>query len=178
MKLAANVIAPIAIVGGSVVALHGAWSPSRPLPATGSVARAEAARAPAIATTLPSDDDARSSTIPTLSTNVEAAPTPIAATDGPKRKVDTFNAQVALIDRARARAAAGDAGGTLQAVDEYDHRFPGGLLSEEALLLRVEAVAMRGGRDSAAALAKRFLIEYPRSVHAERLRTYLERSSH
>lgn len=177
-KLAANVIAPIAIVGGSVVALHGAWSPGRTPPAGGSVARTEAARAPDSATTFAADDRAPSSMIPTSSTTMAAAPTPTTAPDSPKRKVDTFNAQVALIDRARARASAGDAGGTLQAVDEYDHRFPGGLLSEEALLLRIEAVAMRGGRDSATALAKRFLIEYPRSVHADRLRSYLERSSH
>jgi hypothetical protein len=96
-----------------------------------------------------------------------------APTDAAKRKGDTFSAQLALIDRARSLAVAGDLAGTLRSVDEYDRRFPGGLLSEEALLLRVEVVAASGGRAAAAHLARQFLAEYPRSVHADRLRPLL-----
>jgi hypothetical protein len=102
---------------------------------------------------------------------------PTAAAEAVKRKVDTFGAQVTIIDRARAAALAGDPVAALQAVDEYDRRFPGGLLAEEALLLRIEAVVAREGRDAASSLAKRFLAEYPRSVHADRLRLLLTRGS-
>ena len=82
-------------------------------------------------------------------------------------------AQVALVDRGRALVAAGDTAGALRVVDEYARRFPRGALSEEAALLRIEAVYARGDRTATAALARRFRAEYPRSVHADKIRWML-----
>jgi hypothetical protein len=78
--------------------------------------------------------------------------------------------QLVLVDHARALATSGDSAAALRAVDEYDRRFPGGALSEEASLVRIEAVAARGDRDHAAALAERFVAEHPGSVYADRVR--------
>jgi hypothetical protein len=90
---------------------------------------------------------------------------------------DSMREQLALIDRARARMGSGDPAGALRELDRYDREFPGGMLSEEALLLRVEAFAAQGDRASTAALARRFLSAYPRSVHASRVRGVLARIS-
>jgi hypothetical protein len=177
LRLALNIVAPIAIVGGSIAALEGAWNRSpttSPVPVLSAVAAPSSATLPPVASVKLS---VRSSTV-TPSTEPLARPIAAVSIETAKRKVDTFAAQVALIDRARALAGAGNSAGTLRAVDEYDRRFPGGLLSEEALLLRTEAVLASGGRDAASGLAQRFLAEYPRSVHADRLRSLLERGSH
>ena len=82
-------------------------------------------------------------------------------------------AQVALVDRARALVAAGDTSGALRVTDEYAKRFPRGALSEEAALLRIEAVNARGDRAAVVALARRFRAEYPRSVHADKVQWML-----
>jgi len=81
--------------------------------------------------------------------------------------------QVGLVDTARALVASGDPGGALRAIDAYDHRFPHGLLAEEASLLRIQALAARGDRGAAALLAQRFHAEHPRSVHTDKIRWLL-----
>jgi hypothetical protein len=77
--------------------------------------------------------------------------------------------QIEWIDRARSLAESGDSAAALQAVDQYDRKFPRGALSEEAALVRVEALVARGDRASAAALARRFLVAHPHSVHVAKL---------
>ena len=175
LMLTTHVAAPIAVLAGIAVALHG--TPHRE------------ARAPRAANPAPSVE-VKSAGISTM-----PDPTPVVApsdrlpmaterdsrraTAGevPRRRLDTYGAQVELIDRARALASARDSAGALRALDEYDRRFPGGLLSEEASLLRIEELAARGDRETASGLARRFLAEYPRSVHAERLQPLLGKRS-
>jgi hypothetical protein len=179
LRLAVNIAAPVVVVAGSIVAVESALGPSRSTPGVGPVVSERA-------TPRPSADSAGDALVspPLPLSPMEPPAEPSArsglalAAEAARRKVDTFSEQVALIDRARTSAGAGDSAGTLQAVEEYDHRFPRGLLSEEALLLRIEAVAARRGREAASGLARRFLAEYPRSVHADRLRGLLERGSH
>jgi hypothetical protein len=86
---------------------------------------------------------------------------------------DNLREQAELLDRARARIATGDPGGGLAVLDDFDRRFGGKPLSEESLLLRIEALARRGDRNTAAALGRQFLKMYPASVHAERLSALL-----
>ncbi len=92
-----------------------------------------------------------------------------AARSGARGPAWEVQAQVALVDRARALVRAGDPGGALRVVDEYGRRFPRGVLSEEASLLRIEAVVARGDRVAASDLARRFRAEYPRSVHLDKV---------
>jgi hypothetical protein len=104
---------------------------------------------------------------PRATTRVVAGTTPATP------PADSLREQAALLDRARARIAAGDPGGSLAVLDDYDRRFPGAPLSEEALLLRIEALARRGDRSAAAALGRQFLKRYPESVHTDRLSALL-----
>jgi len=80
-----------------------------------------------------------------------------------------IRAQIALIDEAHAalkRHAPGDA---LRAVDLYSSRYPGGLLDQEAAVIRIEAVDQSGNHARAASLARAFLAKHPASAHAKRL---------
>jgi TolA-binding protein len=144
--------------------------------------------APAVAATVAAPRD-EAAAPPVIAPAVAPMPgSPLAALDeavraprragsqrGPAREASGADvpAQVALVDRARALVAAGDTSGALRAADEYTKRFPRGALSEEAALLRIEAVYARGDRGAVAALARRFRAEYPRSVHADKLQWML-----
>jgi outer membrane protein assembly factor BamD (BamD/ComL family) len=78
------------------------------------------------------------------------------------------------LDRARAAIVAGDAGAGLVALDRYAAAFPRGALAEEATLLRIKALVMRGDRARARALARSFMAARPRDPHIEELRLLLE----
>ncbi|HEY4013029.1 MAG TPA: outer membrane protein assembly factor BamD [Polyangiaceae bacterium] len=124
--------------------------------------------APAVAAPV-----AVSSPAPISLEEVAAAPRRAGSSRAPAREGADMPAQVALVDRGRSLVAAGDTAGALRAIDEYGKRFPRGALSEEAALLRIEAVYARGDRAATVALAKRFRAEYPRSVHADKIRWML-----
>jgi outer membrane protein assembly factor BamD (BamD/ComL family) len=81
---------------------------------------------------------------------------------------------VALLDKARAALAAGDTGDALRTVDDYDARFPGGSLWQEATVLRIEALLHQGKQREAADLADRFLGSQPKSPYAAKIRGMLD----
>jgi TolA-binding protein len=83
----------------------------------------------------------------------------------------TLADEVASLDAARSALASGNASAALRALDDHDRRFPGGALGPEGTVLRIEALAQRGDRGSAAALARAFLAAHPRSPHAARIRS-------
>ena len=81
--------------------------------------------------------------------------------------------QAALVDRARAALASGDAATAARLADEYDARFPSGVLGQEATVVRIQALVMRGDIASARVLGERFLAENGASPHAARVRRLL-----
>ncbi|HSY24433.1 MAG TPA: outer membrane protein assembly factor BamD [Polyangiaceae bacterium] len=97
-----------------------------------------------------------------------------AAATAPRGAQDAdFAEQVRLVDRARALVAAGDASGALGTIDAYERRFPHGILAEEAALVRIQAMQARGDRAEAGSLARRFLAQYPESVHRSKVQWLL-----
>jgi TolA-binding protein len=82
--------------------------------------------------------------------------------------------QIVLVDRARAAVAAQQPATALAALDEYQRRFPGGVLAQEATLLRIDALLARGDKASAARLGRQFLQRYPRSPMAARVKTLID----
>jgi hypothetical protein len=85
-----------------------------------------------------------------------------------------FGRQVVMLDHARSIASSGNIAGVLHILDDYDRQFPNGILSEEATLIRIQALLARGEQTTAAALASRFLKVNPRSVHADRIHRLIE----
>lgn len=110
-----------------------------------------------------------SSAAPTVSRPVAPAPRPTTSA------VVGIQEQIALIDRARSSASAGQPGATLAALDEYQQRFPRGVLQQEATMLRIEALLARGDRANATRLGKSFLAQYPRSAFSPRVKSLIER---
>jgi TolA-binding protein len=114
-----------------------------------------------------------------------AAPPPVLAPSTPERQLPTparvpkgasgpgIEAQIALIDRARAAVAAHEPAQAMSALSEYQRRFPGGVLTQEATLLRIEALVAQGDQASAARLGRQFLARYPRSQLAARVKTLI-----
>ena len=91
----------------------------------------------------------------------------------PARAREGLESEIAAVDLARGQAASGDWAGALRSLDAHNRRYPNGVLSEEADLLRLEAVAAERENAVAALLAQRFLVRHPASVHAETVRSLL-----
>jgi hypothetical protein len=70
----------------------------------------------------------------------------------------------ALVEAAQAALARDDAPGALAALARHAHDYPDGALAEEAAALRVQALA-RVDDAAAREAARRFLEQYPESIH-------------
>ncbi len=77
--------------------------------------------------------------------------------------------QVALVDEARQKLGSGQPQGAIVTLNRYQRDFPRGALGQEAMLLRIEALAQMGDRSAARALAGRFLTSQPSSPHRKRI---------
>lgn len=77
--------------------------------------------------------------------------------------------EVASLDRVRASLARGDARAALRQLDEYNRAFPTSVLSDEALVLQVDALLAAGDRAAAVTLGRRFLAANPASPHVAHL---------
>jgi TolA-binding protein len=85
----------------------------------------------------------------------------------------TLSEQVAALDRARAALDARDGAKARKLVDAYEAEYPGGAFTQEAEVVRIEALSRDGNRAEAERAGKRFLAAYPKSPHAPRVRTLL-----
>jgi TolA-binding protein len=81
--------------------------------------------------------------------------------------------QVAAVDRARAALDAGDAARARRLVDSYEAEYPNGAVTQEAEVVRIEALVHEGNRVEADRVGKRFLSAYPKTPHAVRVRALL-----
>ena len=81
--------------------------------------------------------------------------------------------QIALLDGARAALAAGDGARAKALASRYELQFPNGAFSQEAEVLRIEAMLAQGDRDGATRAGARFLQSHPSSPHAAHVRELL-----
>jgi hypothetical protein len=105
---------------------------------------------------------------------VASAPPPVAS--APPRPPATLSEEVTALDRARSALNGGDPAAALHALDDYDQVLHGTHLSEEATLLRIEALSRSGHADIAASLARQFIRTNPGSPLAERARGFAGKS--
>jgi hypothetical protein len=87
------------------------------------------------------------------------------------RSPSTLDDEVATLDRVRASLSAGDSLSAFRQLDAYDQACHVCVLSDEATVLRVDALMAQGDAVAAAALAQRFLAANPSSPHAPHLRS-------
>jgi hypothetical protein len=113
--------------------------------------------------------------LPVSESGVEAPaskPAPARVSSAPsvqERARDSLSAELAALDRARSALASRDSQQALRLLDEYAQRFPKRRLNTEAAVLRIEALAARGDRASAARLGKEFLARQPNGPYARRV---------
>jgi len=111
-----------------------------------------------------------------MRTNPEHLARTVAQAASGARSTDELSQEIAILDRARALLAAGDAKGAVRAVEAQRMR----VLVPEALALKVEALVANGEGTRASKLATKFLEGYPASPlarHVAELRASVKPSS-
>jgi hypothetical protein len=179
---AASPIAKIATVGlvatGASFLAYQAFSASEPVPSTVSTAQVTAPAPPrpvatpeAVKPAPPVEAVAEEgSAEPAIQAPaITNAPAPVRSNPGSS---DALSAELARLDGARKKLAAGQATGALEALDAYGREFPRGSLRLEASVLRIEALAKAGRTTEARDRAKRFLAAHPNSVLGARVKRY------
>jgi hypothetical protein len=126
---------------------------------------------------LPSEARAAYQTLP--ATNVsrpsqsEPAQVPASQAARSAPKSASIADEVRAIERARQALNDGRARDALAELQRYETRWPGGVFSAEALVLRVQARIQLGDRASAVREANALISAQPNSRHASRLRALL-----
>ncbi|MGH7434310.1 MAG: hypothetical protein ACRENE_01385 [Polyangiaceae bacterium] len=185
-----NPVAPVAAVSPpSEVPAVPAVLPVPPAPAVG--ARAQGPDAlKGIGPAVPAAAGARvaASRVAAPVAASEPAPAPAPAPEAPAaaapdvspspavadtRPLGSLGDQVASLDTARSALASGHPLVALRAVDDYDARFPGGMLSQEAAVVRIDALERLGRREEAASIGQRFIESHPASPYAAKVRQLL-----
>jgi TolA-binding protein len=86
-------------------------------------------------------------------------------------------AELAAIEQARGAFLSHDYGQALRLLDDYSRRFPKQTLGSEATVLRIESLAGRGDKDSAARIGREFLQNHPNGPYARRVRSLIGEGS-
>jgi hypothetical protein len=81
--------------------------------------------------------------------------------------------EVKAIQRAKSALSSGNASGAIKELDAYRETFPRGRLSQEATVLRIEALSASGNRAAAQKLGESFLKANERSPYADRVKSVL-----
>lgn len=92
-----------------------------------------------------------------------------AAESGARSSSKSIGAEIEELDGVRRSLRAGAPLEALAALDHYDREHAGGALTQEAALLRIEALSASGDTAGARRLAERFLRNNPRSPHKRRI---------
>jgi hypothetical protein len=112
-------------------------------------------------------------------TPIDTSPTPSASPSPPPTTETTplpprgLAGELAFLDEARKALAARDPRRALARLDAYDAAYPRGALSQEATILRIEALMAAGDTSRARELGHRFLEAHPNAVQGGRVRTLL-----
>jgi len=148
-------------------------SESAPMAAAPPRPATPAAAAPAIASGTVEESVVASA--PSAPLEVVHAPAPVAAPSASAG--GTSAAELAVLDRARAVLADGEPARALSILDTYRARFPRGIMTPEASILRIEALVKAGDRPAAKRLADAFLQADPASPYSSRIASLLAASN-
>jgi outer membrane protein assembly factor BamD (BamD/ComL family) len=85
---------------------------------------------------------------------------------------DSLPEEVRLLSKAEQQLSAGRADDALRTLGEHERRFPGGVLAEERLAARVQALCALGRVTEARADLARLARAYPQSPHLDRARKF------
>lgn len=92
----------------------------------------------------------------------------------PAPATSSLSLAVALVDAARDALARRDPAAALRSLDRHDGECPSSPLRPESDVLRAEALAMRGDRPAAVALARLIVQRMPGTAHARRAQALID----
>jgi hypothetical protein len=101
------------------------------------------------------------------------AATPTRPRTAPVERDASLTAELAALEQARGAFLRRDYSQTLRLLDDYGQRFPKRRLGTEATVLRIEALAARGDRQSATRIGRDFLQSQPNGPYAQRVRSVI-----
>jgi hypothetical protein len=119
---------------------------------------------------LPSNED---TPLPEVSTGTEekpASPLVDARPVSPRHTHDGLSDEIAILSRAETELHGGRPESALKALDEHERRFPNGVLTEERIAARSQALCALGRTAEADAQLARLARISPHSAHEERAR--------
>lgn len=155
-------IAGAALVGTLVHRTHPNSAPIAPTPVV--PAAPTVAPEPAKGSGGPSATEAPTVSIDSLPVAAEPSARPSASSTA-----DTLREEIAQLDKVRSAIRAGSPSQALTELDTYRARFPRGVLQQEALVQRIQALELSGNTAQATNLAQSFLSQHPHSPYAERI---------
>ncbi len=154
--------------------VNAAADPSPPVHAAGAPPVTTAALASPLATTRPKETPS----IPAQASGAlsPSEPEPVSASFaiGSAPPPPDLQAEVSALGKARAALGQHDGPAALEQLDAYAIAFPKGLLADEATVLRIDALELRGEPAAAAALGRRYLSAHPTSPYGARVRTVID----
>jgi TolA-binding protein len=165
-------IAGVSILASGLVA-GGLWvrGSHRSAPAS------QPATTPAPAVVAPPGDPeperpARGEPPASASSSASATPARVGNPSRPARTAspdDRLSQEVVALERAHQALASHDPDAALRKLDEYRAQFPGGVLSSDATVLRVQALLAKGDLAGARTLADAYSSAHPDSPYAKRI---------
>jgi hypothetical protein len=163
ISTAATSQAPVVTRGAATESVERASVPAGPEPA--------AAAVPSDRQAVEESPPARDPAIKARAAGGTASATPVK--NGPS-ETPALDAEIRRLDRARAALLRSSPDGALAELAAYEAERKTTVLEREATVLRIDAMLARGDRESARALARRYVTDHPGDPHARRLRTLLE----
>jgi hypothetical protein len=167
----AKILIPLAVIVGGAVGGAVAWRAQRTMAPT-TVIMMPAPAAPAFAPVIEPTPAPAPAARPAVAHRAHvAAPAHVEAAPPTTNRLAE---ETALLAAANGQLRAGDARRALSLLDDYDHRYPSGVLREEVLATRVIARCQLGDK-AARHGADAFLARHPASPLATRVRSSCDR---
>jgi hypothetical protein len=174
----AKILIPLAIVTGGAAGGFVAWRAQRAMAPAPVVAPSSpispAVAAPVLVPAAPALAPAVEQPAPASRPAHRPRVVPAARAEAAVAPVNHLAEETALLASANAELRRGDARRALALLDDYDHRYPAGVLREEVLATRVIARCQQSPDRAARRAAEAFLARHPASPLASRVRTSCE----
>lgn len=166
-----------AVVGASIAAflLLGRHAPEAPPQNPVAVAAPVAVTAPPATPTAGTAETADDAAKVTKLEDLPTLPDNSAQADGAHAAAPSLADEVLAIKGAKSALAAGNAADALHQLDAYRSHFPHGRLTQEATVVRIEALLKSGNAASANTLADKFLAAHADSPYAARVHSLIGR---
>jgi hypothetical protein len=160
-----------ALAGGGAIAVHQRSSRTAPVAANGIEANRVEVPVAKIADTEPQPLGAEAPPLPAPVSRQAVSKAPQANAGEPSARggAKSIGLEIETLDGVRRALRANTPAEALRLLEGYEREHAGGVLAQEAVLLRIEALAASGNTAAARSAAERFLRDNPKTPHRRRI---------